>query len=122
MTAATSSTLRPGLGSFARPAGFLYAASKFGVVGLSEALHDELSRYHIDVSVLCPGPVATDIVKNTDDLRPAGDVPSHTVREALAQSREWLAAGTPPNVVGQMVLDAITAERLHILTDEMVAA
>ena len=110
-----------GAGLVHASSGFLYATSKFGVVGLSEALHDELSSYHIGVSVLCPGPVATDIVKNSMDLRPAGDAPSDAVRAALARSHEWLAAGTPPNVVGQMVLDAITAERLHILTDEMIA-
>ena len=97
------------------------ATPTLGVVGLSESLPDELSHFHIGVSVLCPGPVATDIVKNTANLHPAGDVPSDAVRDALARSHEWLAAGTPPNVVGQIVLDAITAERLHILTDELIA-
>ena len=110
-----------GAGLVHASSGFLYATSKFGVVGLSEALHDELSGYHIGVSVLCPGPVATDIVKNTTRLRPAGDVQSDAVNDARARAHEWLAKGTPPNVVGQMVLDAITAERLHILTDEMIA-
>ena len=110
-----------GAGLVHASSGFLYATSKFGVVGLSEALHDELSGYHIGVSVLCPGPVATDIVNNTTKLRPADDVPSDAVNDVLARAHEWLAKGTPPNVVGQMVLDAITAERLHILTDEMIA-
>lgn len=31
-----------------------YAASKFGVLGLSEALRSEFKRYNISVSVLCP--------------------------------------------------------------------
>jgi len=31
-----------------------YAASKFGIIGLSEALRSELKRYNIGVSVLCP--------------------------------------------------------------------
>lgn len=31
-----------------------YAASKFGIIGLSEALRSELKRYNIRVSVLCP--------------------------------------------------------------------
>ena len=110
-----------GAGLVHASSGFLYATSKFGVVGLSEALHDELSGYRIGVSVLCPGPVATDIVKNTTKLRPADDVPSDAVNDVLAWAHEWLAKGTPPNVVGQMVLDAIVAERLHILTDEMIA-
>jgi 3-dehydrosphinganine reductase len=31
-----------------------YAAAKFGVIGLSEALRSEVKRYKIAVSVLCP--------------------------------------------------------------------
>jgi NAD(P)-dependent dehydrogenase (short-subunit alcohol dehydrogenase family) len=110
-----------GAGLVVASSGFLYATSKFGVVGLSEALLGELARYDIGVSVLCPGPVATDIVLNTADLRPAGDVPSTAVKEALARAHDWLGGGTSPNAVGQMVLDAIIAKRLHILTDELIA-
>jgi len=36
-----------------------YSASKFGVVGLSEALRSELKRYGISVSVVCPADTDT---------------------------------------------------------------
>ncbi|HEX2231966.1 MAG TPA: SDR family oxidoreductase, partial [Thermoleophilaceae bacterium] len=36
-----------------------YSATKFGVVGLSQALHKELSKDGIQVTALCPGFVAT---------------------------------------------------------------
>ena len=36
-----------------------YSATKFGVVGLSQALHKELSREGVQVTALCPGFVAT---------------------------------------------------------------
>ena len=36
-----------------------YSATKFGVVGLSQALHKELSNDGIQVTALCPGFVAT---------------------------------------------------------------
>jgi NAD(P)-dependent dehydrogenase (short-subunit alcohol dehydrogenase family) len=36
-----------------------YSATKFGVVGLSQALHKELSRDGVQVTALCPGFVAT---------------------------------------------------------------
>lgn len=39
----------------------MYTATKFAVVGLSEAIRFELERYHIDVSVVCPADVETDI-------------------------------------------------------------
>ena len=38
-----------------------YSASKFGVVGFSEALHDEVSARGVRVYALCPGRVATDM-------------------------------------------------------------
>jgi NAD(P)-dependent dehydrogenase (short-subunit alcohol dehydrogenase family) len=36
-----------------------YSATKFGVVGLSQALHKELARDGVQVTALCPGFVAT---------------------------------------------------------------
>ncbi len=110
-----------GAGLVGGNSGFLYATSKFGVVGLSEALHVELERHHIGVSVLCPGPVATNIIANTADLRPVGETPSAAITEALARSSEWLATGTPPDQVGLMVLDAMRAGRLYIHTDDVMA-
>jgi NAD(P)-dependent dehydrogenase (short-subunit alcohol dehydrogenase family) len=38
-----------------------YSATKFAVVGLSQALHKELSSEGIQVTALCPGFVATDM-------------------------------------------------------------
>ena len=46
------------------PAG-IYSASKFAVVGLSQALRQALDRYDIGVSVLCPGNVNTNIAEST---------------------------------------------------------
>src|SRR5262245_33291235 len=45
------------------PAG-IYSASKFAVVGLSQALRQSLDRYDIGVSVLCPGNVNTNIAES----------------------------------------------------------
>jgi NAD(P)-dependent dehydrogenase (short-subunit alcohol dehydrogenase family) len=43
----------------------LYCTTKFGIVGMSEALRYELAAYGIRVSVLCPGNVATRIFETT---------------------------------------------------------
>jgi NAD(P)-dependent dehydrogenase (short-subunit alcohol dehydrogenase family) len=110
-----------GAGLVSSGSGYLYGASKFGVVGLSEALHGELAGQHIGVSVLCPGPVATDIVAHTATLRPEAQAPPAAVQEALERAGRWLAGGTPPDAVGLMVLDAMRAGRLHVLTDDLVA-
>jgi NAD(P)-dependent dehydrogenase (short-subunit alcohol dehydrogenase family) len=109
-----------GAGLVAGTAGFLYTTSKFAVVGLSESLHHELAHHQIGVSVLCPGPVATSILRNTTALRPPGERPTAAVMEAMSAAESFLAAGTQPDAVGEMVLDAMRAGRLHIFTDDIM--
>lgn len=41
-----------------------YTASKFGLVGLSESLFNELAPYHVKVTAICPSFVATDMVSH----------------------------------------------------------
>lgn len=100
-------------------AGFLYHASKFAVVGLSEALREELAHRGIGVSVLCPGRVATDIVENTLKLRPAeAPATSSRVASILATMQEQLhTEGIPVDAVARMVVDAVKGDRLYIETD-----
>ena len=88
-----------------------YAASKYGVVGLSESLlHDLRARSApIGVSVLCPGPVATDFRSHSRALHPGGpqaDVPGEyddVVR-------------IPPAEVAAQVVDAIRRDRFWVVT------
>ena len=71
----------------------VYCASKFAVVGLSEALHRELADRGIGVSVLCPMIVQTGINENSVRNRP----PSRTslVRGEPAASRGKPARACP---------------------------
>lgn len=41
-----------------------YCASKFGIIGLSEALAREVMKYSITVNVICPDRVVTDMARN----------------------------------------------------------
>jgi NAD(P)-dependent dehydrogenase (short-subunit alcohol dehydrogenase family) len=114
-----------GAGLVAVGSGFLYTTSKFAVVGLSESLRAELEPFGIGVSVLCPGPVATGIVANSvppvspsESLTPAQMVERD---KRLAMATAFLAQGVPPDEVGNMVLSAVKANRLHIFTDRIVA-
>ncbi|TCO59610.1 SDR family oxidoreductase [Actinocrispum wychmicini] len=98
--------------------GFLYHASKFAVVGLSESLRVELAHHGIGVSVLCPGPVATDGLDNARRLRPA-DAPERSakVETILAAAQNMVRdQGVQPSVVGELVVDAIIHNRPYILT------
>jgi meso-butanediol dehydrogenase/(S,S)-butanediol dehydrogenase/diacetyl reductase len=42
-----------------------YSTSKFGVIGFSQALAQEVGKYNINVNVLCPGCVDTDMWRDT---------------------------------------------------------
>ncbi|MFB7091071.1 SDR family oxidoreductase [Streptomyces sp. NPDC056296] len=105
-----------GLGEFG--SGFLYHASKYAVVGLSESLRAELAPRGIGVSVLCPGPVATDIVENTRRMRP-GDAPAQSTKVAaiLDVSHAVLKEhGAPADTVGELVVDAVRRNLPYIAT------
>lgn len=52
------------LGLVGMPKVAAYCASKFGMVGFSEALRNELGRYGLGVTALCPGFVRTNLFTN----------------------------------------------------------
>lgn len=98
--------------------GFLYHASKYAVVGMSESLRRELAHSGVGVSVLFPGPVATDIVQNTRHLRP-DDTPPHSARvTAILDTAHRILndAGARPDDVGELVLDAVEHDLPYIAT------
>ena len=105
------------------PGSALYAVTKFGVVALSEHLYHELelAGAKTNVSVLCPGYVATNIMES-DRNRPAGlkstsPLPTGPQAEAFeAWFREQIRNGLSPRSVGDQVLSAIRDERFYILT------
>jgi 3-dehydrosphinganine reductase len=47
-----------------------YSASKFAVIGFSEALRSELKRFNITVSVLCPPDVDTPMLERAEKIKP----------------------------------------------------
>jgi len=52
-------------GFIAYPMLGLYSASKFGIRGLMTSLRTELANSNVDVSIVCPGEVTTNIVNST---------------------------------------------------------
>jgi short-subunit dehydrogenase len=107
-----------GAGLVTGGSGVMYHTSKFAVVGLSEALRMELEPTRIGVSVLCPGPVSTNIVGNS---RIARDAQAARIWEAAtAQATAQLARGVAPDEVGEMVLAGVKANRPYIIPDRIV--
>jgi short-subunit dehydrogenase len=97
------------------------------VVALSESLHLELNsrRANVRVSVLCPGPVDTEIIEASHrNLPSAVPGPDLSGEERLLEKafRHYLAQGLSPDAVAKQVLSAIRKERFYILTHDYCEA
>jgi NAD(P)-dependent dehydrogenase (short-subunit alcohol dehydrogenase family) len=100
----------------------VYTASKFGVVGLMEALRFELADSNIAVSVFCPGIVHTNIGRSARN-RPAakaGSAPSSSPPRPPSGGGMRPPAGPPPGMdaleAGQRVLKGMRNNDLYVLT------
>lgn len=109
-----------GLAPMGGATGYLYESSKAGVIGLSEALGRQLAHedHPIGVTVLCPGPVASNMVATGRAARAALGVETPGWEEEDQYVRRL---GMPADDVGPMVLDAVRADRLYLLTDRTMA-
>jgi NAD(P)-dependent dehydrogenase (short-subunit alcohol dehydrogenase family) len=100
----------PGLG--------VYNTSKFAVVGLSEALREDLAASGIGVSVLCPGMVQTRILES-ERTRPEGLAPKDEAAESAARSHSEMMhmamnTGIPAEEVAQLVVEGIKSNLLYL--------
>ncbi len=92
----------------------IYCASKFAVVGLSEALRRELAAHDIGVSVLCPMIVQTGIVENSLRVRgkavpaatPVSQPPAGAMQGGVISAEQ----------VAERVVRAIERNELYVLT------
>jgi NAD(P)-dependent dehydrogenase (short-subunit alcohol dehydrogenase family) len=92
----------------------IYSASKFAVVGLSEALNRELKEHGIGVSVLCPMIVDTQINENSERNRPAA---LRNREAAFVPPAAAMAGGTiAPDEVARRVVRGIERKDLYIFT------
>jgi NAD(P)-dependent dehydrogenase (short-subunit alcohol dehydrogenase family) len=92
----------------------VYNTSKYAVVGLSETLAKDLRPYGVGVSVLCPMGVETRI-RESERNRPAA------LRNAPGTGTpavELIGRSLPPEVVADMVLDAIRRGELYVITHD----
>jgi len=100
------------------PAQFvIYVAAKAAVVAISETIRGDLKQENIGVSVLCPGPIRTNIHELAKN-RP----PQFGVGEAFRQAEQAgvTNVGFPsmmePSEVGALVRKAILNDELYIIT------
>ena len=100
------------------PAQFvIYVAAKAAVVTISESIRDELLQEDIGVTVLCPGPIRTNIGELARN-RP----PQFGVGDAFREAEEAGATKVPfpsmmePAEVGRLVLNAVRNNELYVIT------
>jgi NAD(P)-dependent dehydrogenase (short-subunit alcohol dehydrogenase family) len=97
------------------PAG-IYSASKFAVVGLSQALRQSLDRHDIGVSVLCPGNVNTNIAESIVTRPPhLGDSGYHFDADVMSAFRRIYSAGMDPVELAEHTIDAMARHQLYII-------
>ncbi len=101
----------------------VYSASKFAVVGMMEALRNELADSNIGVSVFCPGLVNTNIGSSNRNrpstLADSGFKPDPKMLERMPKEMREMR-GPPPGMdpleAGQRVLRGMRNNDLYILT------
>jgi len=98
----------------------VYTTSKYALVGLAEGLRGDLRPHGIGVSVLCPGPVKSELFESSAQVRPAnlaatGSVPVVPAGVAREQTPIFVTAPDGDDV-GRQVLEGIRRNDLYILT------
>jgi len=87
-----------------------YAACKAAIVQMSEGLAIYLRPLGVNVTLLCPGPVKTDIGNSVRSFGPPTDVRGPGTQFALMD----------PDTVGEQVAEAIQSNRFWLPTDPQV--
>jgi NAD(P)-dependent dehydrogenase (short-subunit alcohol dehydrogenase family) len=88
-----------GAGKNPLPNGAAYAASKWGLNGLSYSVAEELRRYNIRVSVICPGSTTTDLSPH-EGKDPARMLQPNDVAHVV----EMLVTQAPQSFVSEIIL------------------
>jgi len=107
-------------GLFSGAAVGVYVTSKFALVGLAESLRADLQPFGVGVSVLCPGPVKSELFESTQEVRPvrfaaSGSKPLLPPGVDRAETAIFQTAATGRQI-GEYVLGGVRRNDLYILT------
>jgi NAD(P)-dependent dehydrogenase (short-subunit alcohol dehydrogenase family) len=99
------------------PAQFvIYLAAKTAIVGISETIRPELQHENIGVTVLCPGPVKTNIHELSKNRPPQFEVGDAFRKVEETSGPLQLPGLLEPSEVGAMVVKAIRNDELYVIT------
>ncbi len=94
----------------------VYAASKFGALGVTETLHAELAGRGIGVTALCPWSVNTAIVASERNRPDGGSAMSDADLQALIDAIPANDITIEPQQVAQIAIEAIEDNELYAIT------
>ncbi len=90
-----------------------YSMSKYAALSLSEALEHELEGTNIGVSVLCPGPINTNIARGARNRPDHMGGPKIRENDERVLAERLAATGLDPKRVGERVVDAIRTKTFY---------
>ncbi|HUX99145.1 MAG TPA: SDR family NAD(P)-dependent oxidoreductase [Candidatus Deferrimicrobium sp.] len=117
-----------GAGVVGQPYHLDYVASKFAVVGISEGLYSEIHDRGIDVSVICPTIIKTNIIERSDVRIPpelAKDIDQKELDAKLELFktvfwREYTKKGLTPEEAAKRYIKGIKKRKLYIFDKRIV--
>jgi NAD(P)-dependent dehydrogenase (short-subunit alcohol dehydrogenase family) len=95
----------------------IYQAAKAAVVTISESIRTELAHEHIGVTVLCPGPIRTNIhelAKNRPAQFSVGE--AYRASEEAGEALALFPSMMEPAEAGALVLRAVQDDELYLIT------
>jgi NAD(P)-dependent dehydrogenase (short-subunit alcohol dehydrogenase family) len=98
-----------------------YSMSKYAAVSLSEALEIELEGTNVGVSVLCPGPIATNIARGARNRPDHMGGPQIRANDEATLAERLATTGLDPQKVGERVVDAIRTKTFYAFVSAVPA-
>ncbi|WP_321393695.1 SDR family NAD(P)-dependent oxidoreductase [Emcibacter sp.] len=101
----------------ALPTTAIYCTTKFAVRGLSESLRVELDKYDINVSILCPGAVNTNIHRSVESRPDKYGKTGYYGRdeEVFTRLKSVIEGGFDPVDLGRIALEAVKRNDFWVL-------
>jgi NAD(P)-dependent dehydrogenase (short-subunit alcohol dehydrogenase family) len=98
-----------------------YSMSKYAVLSLSEALEQELEGSNVSVSVLCPGPINTNIARGARNRPEHLGGPQIRATDEAVLAERLATTGLDPKIVGERVVDAIRTKTFYAFVSAVPA-
>jgi NAD(P)-dependent dehydrogenase (short-subunit alcohol dehydrogenase family) len=98
-----------------------YSMSKYAALSLSEALEHELEGTNVGVTVLCPGPINTNIARGARNRPDHMGGPQVRAHDETVLAERLATTGLNPKKVGERVIDAIRTKTFYAFVSALPA-